>query len=96
MIGLIRVKLFQRSFNTECYSEFHKIWEHVFSISYHNSSAERIFPLVTAQWTDERNRFTTEAKSLFSCLPIYISPLEQPTLHRDIKPSRKYAASTVS
>jgi hypothetical protein len=97
------VKYFQKSCNADCHSELLKISEVFFCIPGHNANVERIFFLMKAQWTDERNRYTTEAiKGVlllqynlhdYSCLQYYKYLLEQPTLLRKIKSSNKYAGS---
>jgi hypothetical protein len=51
--------------NIECFSELLKICEFYFSISAHNANVERVFSLVNAQWSKERNRLSVQSvKSL--------------------------------
>jgi hypothetical protein len=47
------VKYFPKSCNTDCLSELLKIAEFFFYIPSHNATIERIFSLMSAQWTDE-------------------------------------------
>jgi hypothetical protein len=42
------------------YSEFLKMIQYMFAIPGHNATVERIFSLIEAQWTDERNRLKVE------------------------------------
>lgn len=42
------------------YSHFLKICEYVFSIPTYNANVERVFSLMSTQWTDERNRLSVE------------------------------------
>lgn len=48
------LKFFKTS-NADSYTELIKIAQYFFSIPAHNASIERIFSLITAQWTKERN-----------------------------------------
>ena len=60
---------FQFCTSVEQYSEFLKIASKIFfAITAHNAIVERIFSLIKAQWTDERNRFL--AKSIRSIILI--------------------------
>lgn len=42
------------------YSHFLKMCEYVFSIPAHNANVERVFSMMSNQWTDERNRLSVE------------------------------------
>lgn len=48
------LKFFKTS-NADSHTELIKITQYFFSIPAHNASIERIFSLITAQWTKERN-----------------------------------------
>jgi hypothetical protein len=52
------LKFFQTVNHLEQYSELLKICEYIFSVPAHNANVERIFSLMAAQWTDERNRLS--------------------------------------
>ena len=49
---------FAANVNLESYSELLRIAQFFFSIPAHNANCERVFSLMTSQWTKERNRFT--------------------------------------
>jgi hypothetical protein len=105
LVGDKGFKYLQNSHNADCHSEFLKTAEFFFCIPGHNDNVERIFSLMNAQWTDERNRFTIEAVSgiLFlqynlrdySCFQCYKYLLGQPTLLREMKSSNKCAGTCV-
>lgn len=44
----------------DAFSELLKIVQYVFSIFAHNANVERIFSLITSQWTKERNKLCVE------------------------------------
>lgn len=49
------VKYFNACVSDELYGELLKLAQYVFAIPCHNANAERIFSLIQAQWTKERN-----------------------------------------
>lgn len=81
-------------------TEFVKICQFVFSILAHNANVERMFSLVNAQWSKERNRLTIESvKAILitqenyktvSCEDFYVYVLEKKELLKKIMSSDKY------
>lgn len=55
------VMYFKYCSSVEQYSEFLTISQYFFAISAHNAIVERIFSVIGAQWTDERNRLLIES-----------------------------------
>lgn len=46
--------------------------EYIFSIPGHNGNVERIFSMMEIQWTDERNKLSTNTvESILQCLQNY-------------------------
>lgn len=93
-------KYFNSSKSVDCCSELLKLAEYFFSIPGHNANVERVFSLITTQWTDDRNRFKVESvKSLllvqynlkeFTCVSFYKYMLDKPKLLKEIGSSEKY------
>lgn len=93
-------KYFYESKSVDCHSELLKLAEYFFSISGHNANVERIFSLITTQWTDDRNRLKLESvKGMlmvqynlkeFSCVSFYNYLLSKPKLLQKIGSSDKY------
>lgn len=52
---------FQHCVSTECFSELLILCEFFFAVTAHNANVERIFSLISAQWTKERNRLTLDS-----------------------------------
>lgn len=87
---------------TESFTEILKIASYFFSIPGHNANCERIFSLIEAQWTKERNRLSVETVrdivsvkfnfKKISCSEFYKYLLrpENSKLLRQIGDSRKY------
>lgn len=81
-------------------TELVKICQFVFSILAHNANVERMFSLVNAQWSKERNRLTIESvKAILitqenyktvSCEDFYVYVLEKKELLKKIMSSDKY------
>lgn len=55
------VMYFKSCVSIEQYSEFETIAQYLFAIPAHNANVERIFSIIHAQWTDERNRLLLES-----------------------------------
>lgn len=55
------VMFFKSCVSIEQYSEFETIAQYLFAIPAHNANVERIFSMIKAQWTDERNRLLIES-----------------------------------
>lgn len=55
------VTFFHDCVSGEQYSELLKIVEYYFSVPGHNANVERVFSLMAAQWTEERNRLTLKS-----------------------------------
>lgn len=93
-------KYFNASADNECHSELLKIAEFFFSIPGHNANVERVFSLISSQWTDERNRLSIQSvKGLllvqynfkeYSCQEFYKYLLSKPKLLEGISSSGKY------
>jgi len=61
------ITYFKQSNNLEFYSEILKICQYYFSIPGHNGNVERLFSMIGAQWTKERNCLNIESiKSIMS------------------------------
>lgn len=85
----------------EKYSEFLKIAEYLFSIPGHNANVERLFSLMSAQWTDTRNSLDIDSvKGLllvkynlknFQCRDFYNYVLNKTDLLAKVSSSDKYA-----
>jgi len=52
---------FKSNNNITSYSEILKISQYFFCIPGHNANTERIFSLISSQWTKERNRLSIES-----------------------------------
>lgn len=86
--------------NTSSSSELLKICTFIFAIPSHNANVERVFSMMNAQWTDERNRFTVDSvKGLlmvkynykeFNCSEFYDYCLNNKKLLSDVRSSAKY------
>lgn len=84
----------------ECHSELLKLAEYFFSIPGHNANVERLFSLISSQWTDVRNQLSIESvKGLlvvrhnfkeFSCSDFYHYIKKKPKLLDQIGSSQKY------
>lgn len=95
-------KYFKASISEEVFSELLKAAEFVFAIPSHNANVERIFSLIAAQWTKERNRLllssikgilmTTYNLRNMSCVQFYDFILlpENLKLLNKIQSSEKY------
>lgn len=55
------VMFFKSCVSIEQYSEFETIAQYLFAIPAHNANIERIFSIIKAQWSDERNRLLLES-----------------------------------
>lgn len=72
-----------------------------FAIPSHNANVERIFSLMNAQWTEERNRLSVDAiKNLlmvqynfkqFDCLEFYKCYVENKKLLAEVRNKAKYS-----
>jgi hypothetical protein len=86
--------------NEHLSSEFLKICSFFFAIPSHNANIERIFSMMNAQWTDERNRLTVESiKNLlmvqynfkqFDCVQFYNYSIENKKLLMEVRSQTKY------
>lgn len=84
----------------EVYSQLLNICQFIFAIPGSNSSVERVFSLIKAQWTNERNRFNIESvKGIlivkynfknYSCEEFYKYLLSNPEILKKISNSDKY------
>ena len=54
-------KYFETSKNEECHSELLKIVQFFFAIPSRNANVERVFSLMQAQWTKERNSLSVDS-----------------------------------
>lgn len=81
------------------YSHFLKICEYVFSIPAHNANVERVFSLMSTQWTDERNRLSVETVQNIlicqynfekTCIEFHNYVQGQPDLLKAARSSEKY------
>ena len=85
----------------DCFSELLKICEFYFCISAHNANVERVFSLINAQWTKERNRLNVESVKAviltqynfkdMMCMDFYSYLLRNEELLSKIGSSEKYA-----
>lgn len=55
------VKYFESTKINECHSELLKIAEYFFALPGHNANIERVFSLISAQWTNERNHLNVNS-----------------------------------
>lgn len=86
--------------NAEKYSEFLTICQYMFAIPAHNATVERIFSLIEAQWTDERNRMSVDTvKNLAmvkfnfngqSCSEFYINMSKNIDVLKTVGQNEKY------
>lgn len=59
---------FKETENHERKCQLLKLCEYLFAIPAHNATVERVFSLMSAQWTDERNRLLPETmESILQC-----------------------------
>ncbi|CAI6366555.1 unnamed protein product [Macrosiphum euphorbiae] len=59
---------FKETENHERKCQLLKLCEYLFAIPAHNATMERVFSLMSAQWTDERNRLLPETmESILQC-----------------------------
>lgn len=81
------------------YSHFLTMCQYLFSIPAHNANVERVFSLMTTQWTNERNRLSVDTvESILICLYNYNKTCSefyeyvklQPDLLKAVKSSEKY------
>lgn len=85
------------------YSHFLTMCQYLFSIPAHNANVERVFSLMSSQWTDERNRLSVETVQNIlichynykkTCSEFYEYVKTQPELLKAAKSSEKYASYT--
>ena len=84
----------------EQFRESLNIAQYFFSLPAHNANVERVFSLLSSQWTDERNRFTVRSVrcilltcfnfSKYNCTDFYSYLLGKPELLNEISSSKKY------
>ena len=56
----------------EQYLDLYRMCEYIFSIPGHNANVERIFSFMEIQWSDERNKLSTNTvESILQCLQNY-------------------------
>uniref|UniRef100_A0A8B9KYY9 DUF4371 domain-containing protein n=1 Tax=Astyanax mexicanus TaxID=7994 RepID=A0A8B9KYY9_ASTMX len=60
-------KFFERSKSVDFHSELLKMVQFFFAIPAHNANVERIFSLMQAQWTKERNRMSVDSLKGILC-----------------------------
>lgn len=86
--------------NDQINQELSKIAQFYFCIPAHNANVERIFSLIDAQWTDDRNRLSVESiKGLaltqynfkaYNCEEFFDYILAKPKVLEDIRSNDKY------
>lgn len=86
--------------STECFTEMLKVVQFFFAITAHNANVERVFSLIQAQWTKERNRLlvdsvkgiilTTYNFQAMDCADFYSYVLKCETLLEKIDKEDKY------
>jgi len=94
------ITYFKQSNNLEFYSEILKICQYYFSIPGHNGNVERLFSMIGAQWTKERNCLNIESiKSIMSvtynyrnitCKEFYNEIKSNNKLLSEVRSSKKY------
>lgn len=94
------VKFFSMCTSIEQYSELEIIAQYFFAIPAHNANVERIFSLISAQWTDERNRLLVDSiKNLaivkynfknISCVDFFQMILKDDDFLNNVKTKEKY------
>lgn len=93
------VAYFNQCKSSELYSELLKIAQYVFSIFAHNANVERVFSLITSQWTKERNKLKVETingilQTIYNlnmdCKTFYNYLLNNPSLLSKIGNKDKY------
>ena len=91
--------------NPERKCQLLKLCEYLFSIPAHNATVERVFSLMSAQWTDERNRLlpgTVESilqcqfNYKLTCMEFYKYVKGKKDLLKKVKSSEKYGVPTTS
>ncbi|XP_066486947.1 MAX gene-associated protein isoform X3 [Tiliqua scincoides] len=98
------VKYFENSKHEECHSELLKTAEYFFALPGHNADVERIFSLMSAQWTHEKNHLNVDSvKGLllvkynykhFSCSEFYKYVLSQQDILKKIRFIQKIQLNT--
>lgn len=93
-------KFFEQAVNVKCFQSLLHICQFFFSIIAHNANVERVFSLINAQWSEERNRLSVESvKGIvtvqynlkhFTCKEFHAYLLKSPELLKDISSSQKY------
>lgn len=98
------VNYFKSCSSSEQFSELLKLTEFYFSIPSHNANVERVFSMINAQWTDERNRLKiSSVKSILllkynmkhlDCIGFYDYVIKNTNLLSAISKSEKYDFNT--
>lgn len=93
-------RYFKECVSEELYTELLKIAQFFFSIPAHNANVERIFSLINAQWTKERNKLNTETVTAlimtkfnfknFTCSEFYDYIKNKETVLKQIGSVEKY------
>lgn len=94
------VYFFKHFPHKEQHSEFLVLCQFFYTVFGHNANIERVFSLITAQWTEERNRLDTDTvKSIIlckfnlkhlTCGQFYEAVLQDKTVLKEIGTSEKY------
>lgn len=96
---------FKETENPERKCQLLKLCQYLFAIPAHNATVERVFSLMSAQWTDERNRLLPETvESILqcqvnynmTCKEFYKYVKEHPELLKKTKSSEKYGNPSTS
>lgn len=93
------LQFFAKTKHIEQKSGLLKFCEYIFSIPAHNANVERIFSLMTTQWTDERNKLAVETVEgilqchynfKMTCSEFYIYVKGEKELIKSVKSTAKY------